>query len=66
MPDSARIEPTERSMPAIRIGKNSPSAIRTVIELCSRICTKLSRRRKYLGDSTENSTTMSSRMHNVP
>ena len=38
IPERAVTEPTERSMPAISIAKNSPRAMRMLTELCDRIC----------------------------
>ena len=49
IPVRATTEPTERSMPAINIAKNSPIAMRILTELCERICVRVAVEKKVLG-----------------
>ncbi len=66
IPESARIAPTERSIPATRIAKNSPMPISTVTELCTKIWVILLVVRKYSGDSEPKMATMIARIKKVP
>ena len=66
IPESARIAPTDRSIPATRIAKNSPMPIRTVTELWTKICVILLVVRKYSDDRVPKMATMMARIKKVP
>ena len=65
-PESASTEPTDRSIPAIKIAKNSPQAISIVVALWVRICTRLPGDKNCGGAKTEVTRIIKTKIISVP
>ena len=66
VPTSAATEPTDKSIPASKIAKNSPNARSMYTVLCRPICFTLSGVMKYFGDAMDRQIIIKIKILNVP
>ena len=66
IPVRATTEPTERSIPAIKMAKNSPIAIKILTELCAKICVTVEVEKKCCGRAIASAASKIIKIPNVP